>query len=138
MKPLIANIGGAFLYSDDPQTLADWYKDTLGIQYEKTDKYNAWYCSFPYRDMAGKEAYAVWSILQAEDIERGKGKLFTINYRVHSIDEVVKHLNDKGVEVKGPEKFDEGKFAWITDPEGNDIELWEDTGMQKPTDPAAN
>ena len=31
-----------------------------------------------------------------------------------------------GVEIlKGPESHENGKFAWIMDPDGNKVELWE-------------
>jgi predicted enzyme related to lactoylglutathione lyase len=139
MKSLISNLGGAFIYADDPQTLADWYKDTLGIEYEKAEEYNSWYCSFAYQDLNGRDAYTVWSILQAEEGERGSTKVFTINYRVGNMEDVVRHLEDKGVAFDGPESYDQGKFLWIQDAEGNDIELWEDTAItQKPAKPEEN
>ncbi len=49
-----------------------------------------------------------------------------INYRVDNLDEMLAQLREGGVEiVKGPESHENGKFAWIMDPEGNKIELWE-------------
>ena len=49
-----------------------------------------------------------------------------INYRIDDMDGMVKQLQDGGVAiVKGPESHENGKFAWIMDPEGNRIELWE-------------
>jgi len=35
-------------------------------------------------------------------------------------------LKQNGVEiVKGPDSDDNGKFAWVMDPDGNKVELWE-------------
>jgi hypothetical protein len=49
-----------------------------------------------------------------------------INYRVDNLDEMIAQLRDDGVEiVGGPESHENGKFAWIMDPEGNKVELWE-------------
>nr|WP_236937629.1 VOC family protein [Flavobacterium coralii] len=48
------------------------------------------------------------------------------NFRVHNLDALLEKLKQEGVTIVGePESYDYGKFAWITDPEGNKIELWE-------------
>ena len=49
-----------------------------------------------------------------------------INYRVRDHDAMLAQLKALGVaiEPKVTEDFN-GKFAWIVDPEGNKIELWE-------------
>jgi predicted enzyme related to lactoylglutathione lyase len=47
---------------------------------------------------------------------------FMLNYRVEDLDA----LRAEGVQIDPKrEDFDYGRFAWITDPEGNKIELWE-------------
>jgi predicted enzyme related to lactoylglutathione lyase len=49
-----------------------------------------------------------------------------INYRVDNLDELLASLRAAGVEVVGgPDKAENGKFAWILDPDGNKLELWE-------------
>jgi predicted enzyme related to lactoylglutathione lyase len=49
-----------------------------------------------------------------------------INYRVDDLSELLANLRAAGVEVlKGPESIENGKFAWIADPDGNKVELWE-------------
>jgi predicted enzyme related to lactoylglutathione lyase len=49
-----------------------------------------------------------------------------INYRVDNLDEMITQLKAGGVEVlNGPESHENGKFAWILDPDGNKVELWE-------------
>jgi predicted enzyme related to lactoylglutathione lyase len=51
---------------------------------------------------------------------------FMINYRVDNLGEMLDQLRAKGVEVmQGPESHENGKFAWIMDPDGNKVELWE-------------
>ena len=51
---------------------------------------------------------------------------FMINYRVDNLDELLEQLRAGGVEViQGPESHENGKFAWIMDPDGNKVELWE-------------
>nr|NQU92050.1 hypothetical protein [Bacteroidota bacterium] len=50
-----------------------------------------------------------------------------VNYRVIDLEKTVGHLKEYGVEPTEIEVYPEGKFAWCEDPEGNHIELWEDT-----------
>ena len=51
---------------------------------------------------------------------------FMINYRVDDLDGLLEALRAEGVEIDPKrEDYDYGRFAWITDPEGNKIELWE-------------
>ncbi|HEX8151022.1 MAG TPA: VOC family protein [Pyrinomonadaceae bacterium] len=49
-----------------------------------------------------------------------------INYRVDDLGEMIAQLRAGGVEIiQGPESHENGKFAWVMDPEGNKVELWE-------------
>ncbi|MGZ4112944.1 MAG: VOC family protein, partial [Tumebacillaceae bacterium] len=51
---------------------------------------------------------------------------FMVNYRVENLLELVNVLREEGVEVLDTvEESEYGKFAWVMDPEGNRIELWE-------------
>jgi len=49
-----------------------------------------------------------------------------VNYRVEDLHALVKVLRAEGCNVL--EKIDDseyGKFAWVIDPEGNKVELWQ-------------
>jgi len=50
-----------------------------------------------------------------------------VNYLVDDLDALLKALKkEEGVEIDSHrEDYDYGRFAWIMDPEGNRIELWE-------------
>ncbi len=49
-----------------------------------------------------------------------------INFRVANLDGMIAQLRAKGIEVSlDPEIYPYGRFARLTDPEGNPIELWE-------------
>ena len=51
---------------------------------------------------------------------------FMINYRVDDLRALIVKLTAADVEIlKGPQYHENGIFAWIVDPEGNKIELWE-------------
>jgi len=49
-----------------------------------------------------------------------------INYRVDNLSNLLIELKQEGIDSVGDMVDDEyGKFAWILDPDGNKIELWE-------------
>ena len=51
---------------------------------------------------------------------------FMINYRVDDLDGLLAQLKEAGVEIVGEPTTDfNGKFAWVMDPDGNKVELWE-------------
>lgn len=53
-------------------------------------------------------------------------KDFMINFRVSDLDGLLKKLKSEGIEQVGKmAEYDFGRFAWIIDPEGTKIELWE-------------
>ncbi len=57
---------------------------------------------------------------------------FMINYRIDNMDELLAQLKQNGVDIlKGPDSEENGKFAWIMDPDGNKIELWEPAVMDE-------
>jgi predicted enzyme related to lactoylglutathione lyase len=121
-------LGGIFLYSENPKFLADWYSSNFGLTYEYAEDYKAYYISFPYlEEEGGKKRYSVFSILYNKHRPFVDGKFFTINLRVSDMEETLKRLIENKVEVRGPETHDEGIFAWANDPEGNFIEIWEDS-----------
>lgn len=42
------------------------------------------------------------------------------------MNEMIAQLKENGVELEnGPESHENGKFAWVMDPDGNKVELWE-------------
>ncbi len=57
------------------------------------------------------------------------GQEAMFNFRVDDLDALLAKLRDSGADVdeeKGIEEMEGiGRFAWITDPEGNRVELWE-------------
>lgn len=51
---------------------------------------------------------------------------FMLNFVVPNLDELLRTLEAEGVEIDPKrEDYDYGRFAWLMDPEGNRIELWE-------------
>lgn len=119
----VTGIGGIFFRAKDPKVMVQWYRRHLGIAIEDTMALFAW--------RGGKDGkvkgHTVWSIFPGDTKYFGKdGASFMINYRVKDLKGVLAALRREGVDVDPKvEDTDYGRFAWITDPEGNRIELWE-------------
>ena len=55
-----------------------------------------------------------------------------INFRVRSLDKMAAQLRANGVAVEvDPEVYPNGRFAKLSDPEGNPIQLWEPGGVDR-------
>ena len=120
----VTGIGGIFFKANDPDKLREWYRTHLGIEAEKEGG-----AMFKWSevDTPGRELYTVWSPFPADTgYFAPSGKQFMVNFQVENLDELLAQLENEGVDDDPRlENYDYGKFAWIMDPEGNRIELWE-------------
>lgn len=119
----VTGIGGVFFKTKNPQETRDWYDKHLGL---KTNEYGS---LFEFRNGAhpDEKGYLQWSPMSEDTkhYEPSKSE-FMINYRVENMVELLKVLKSEGVKQIGEmEEFEYGKFAWIMDPDGHKIELWE-------------
>ena len=125
----VTGIGGIFFKSKDPDELRKWYRTHLGIESEKESA-----AIFKWRklDDPKSERYTVWSPFPDDtDYFAPSAKPFMMNFQVDNLEELLAQLKREGVEVDPRvETYDYGKFAWIMDPEGNRIELWEPSGAK--------
>lgn len=120
----VTGIGGVFFKSKgDDKALAKWYQEHLGMPAED---WGGAILKWP-DDTANDGGLTVWGLAGHDSKWFSPSESsFMINYRVDNLDEMFAQLRAGGVEVvKGPESAENGKFAWIMDPEGNKIELWE-------------
>ncbi len=120
----ITGIGGVFFKGkSDHKELAAWYNKHLGMPMES---WGGTILRWP-DDTAEDGGLTVWTTA-AHDTKwfSPSESSFMINYRVDNMDEMIDQLKTGGVEItQGPESHENGKFAWIMDPDGNKIELWE-------------
>lgn len=120
----VTGIGGIFFQAKDPKSLCTWYKQHLGIDVQEWGG-----AAFSWSDDSGAPVggTTVWSIgPDTSDHFAPSKSPFMINYRVADLHALVKVLREEGCHVL--DKIDEseyGKFAWVVDPEGNKVELWE-------------
>ncbi|MBT3784745.1 VOC family protein [bacterium] len=119
----VTGIGGVFFKAKDPQKLNRWYEENLGIKLE------SWGGSILQwtEDSAPDKGITVWNLAKSDsDWFAPSNSSFMINYRVDDLDELIKQLKKSNVEIfQGPEQHENGKFAWVIDPEGNKVELWQ-------------
>jgi hypothetical protein len=129
---LIDGIGGVFLFSNNPKRLADWYRQNLGIICNESPDCSSIYKSFSHRDLrdASVERTTTWAILPCENDINGKPRTGQINYRVKSMAAILSHLKSKDVAIDKTEDHEYGKFAWLSDPDGNKVELFEEPSEQ--------
>ena len=120
----ITGIGGVFLKcKGDSAALAAWYQKHLGMQLED---FGGAILKWP-DDKAEDLGLTVWTLADKDSQWFSPSdSSFMINYRVDNLDEMLAQLHAAGVAViGGPESHENGKFAWIMDPDGNKVELWE-------------
>jgi predicted enzyme related to lactoylglutathione lyase len=120
----VTGIGGVFFKSrTDRAALAAWYRDHLGVHLEEFGG-----AIFKWSDDKAEDGgTTVWHVAE-RDTEwfSPSESAFMINYRVDDLLELIADLKKAGIDLlKGPESDENGKFAWIMDPDGNKVELWE-------------
>lgn len=121
----VSGIGGIFIKAKDPKALGQWYSDHLGVP--RPDGPIPPLFLWREREDAKLVGTTVWGLFRADTkyFEPSQSS-FMINYRVRNLDRMLAQLNARGVAVE-PKIADDfnGRFAWLMDPEGNKIELWE-------------
>jgi catechol 2,3-dioxygenase-like lactoylglutathione lyase family enzyme len=117
----ITGIGGVFVVSKDPRTLAAWYRDVLGISLER------WGGAIFRTDAAGRPPVVTWNAFpQGESYLAPSERDFMLDFAVDDLDAFLARLKAKGVAIlKVEDGGATGKFAWILDPDGTKIELWQ-------------
>lgn len=118
----VTGIGGVFFQANNAAEMAAWYREHLGI-----DSHHG-YINFKWREYGdpSQEGQTVWYVFPADQAQKqSAGKPFMVNYRVANLDRMLEQLQQKGIAIEKVEDYDYGRFAWIMDPEGNRIELWE-------------
>lgn len=128
MPATIASVG-VFLASKDPARLVAWYR-ALGVPLGEE--------GYGFIGGAAPGEGSVFSVMPAAvDLPRAPPepiteepygqRAITLNFRVSDLAEVVAGLRARGDVVAGPKDAGYGVFAWVKDPDGNVVELWQAT-----------
>ena len=117
MAEMTLGLGGVFFRAEDPEALAAWYAEHLGIT-----------ANGPWPQAEG---HAVLGLFPRASDYWPEDRAFMFNIRVADLDATMERLRNEGVAVLREDGWDMegiGRFARIHDPEGNPIELWEPAG----------
>ncbi len=122
----VLSVGGIFFDSDDPAALAAWYTEHFGFVFNEWEKGKTYGFEFPFRLEDGRSSSTVFSLNKPKEALGAARRTATLNLRVEDLDALVARLRDGGLAVKGPEDYEGlGRFAWVNDPEGNRLELYQ-------------
>jgi predicted enzyme related to lactoylglutathione lyase len=123
----VDGIGGVFIYANDAKALSNWYAHHFGLKLETYEDGKVYGTEFKYRRLGDSSQVdsTVFSISQSKTTLPVERREAVINYRVRDLQAFLEQLKAEGIEIEKTEDFDYGKFAWIKDPEGNRIELYQ-------------
>ncbi|MEM6760651.1 MAG: VOC family protein [Pseudomonadota bacterium] len=113
----VTGIGGFFFRAEAPEVLAQWYRDTLGINLvpQAADQQ-------PWQTVGGPMVFAPFA---SDTTYFSAEKQFMLNFKVEDLDAMMAQLQAAGIEVKESDPMPGiGRFAHLHDPEGTPIELW--------------
>lgn len=124
-SPRVTGLGGVFYVAADPEATRAWYRDILGVD-------GTYGPQFAWADDPKQNPYSLISHFKDDGyIKPGQGG-FMINLRVYDLDGFVKALKAKGIKILDTADEGYGKFAWLLDPNGVKIELWEQVADELP------
>lgn len=112
----VLGIGGYFMRAAEPAALSAWYRDCLGLD---ADENGMW------RQETGPTVIATFE--SETDYFGSRTQQTMLDFRVRNLDAMLAQLRVKGADVAKVTQVMEGvgRFGWVTDPEGNRVELWQ-------------
>ena len=123
----VDGIGGVFIYANDAKALSNWYAHHFGLKLETYEDGKVYGTEFKYRRLGDSSQVdsTVFSISQSKTTLPAERHEAVINYRVRDLPTFLEQLKAEGIEIEKTEDVDYGRFAWVKDPEGNRIELYQ-------------
>ncbi len=121
----VIGFGGLFMVSADPGATVSWYERVLGMTPNDFGGFD-----FLHSDSARAFPQAARTIFATFDEKseyfRPSSLPFMINLIVDDLGAVLARAEAEGAEQLQPrEHTDYGDFAWLLDPDGRKVELWE-------------
>jgi catechol 2,3-dioxygenase-like lactoylglutathione lyase family enzyme len=117
----VTGLGGIFYKVADPAATQAWYQEMLGVGGE-------WGAMFPFKADSADGFSLLSPFKAATDYFAPSEAPFMINLRVDDLDGMIADLAVKGVSIHGRQDEDYGRFAWILDPDGIKVELYQQIG----------
>jgi len=123
--PRVTGLGGVFYTVRDTDATRKWYREILGID-------GPYGPQFAWESEPMTHPYSLISHFEDDNYIKPGKHGFMINLRVHDLDGFIKRLRKAKVKVLDTADEGYGKFAWILDPDGIKIELWEQVTDELP------
>jgi catechol 2,3-dioxygenase-like lactoylglutathione lyase family enzyme len=118
----VEGIGGFFFKAFDAAGLSGWYAEHLGVG-APPEAYDA----EVWTPSGGPTVFAPFGVEHWESPYLGPSG-WGINFRVADLDGFVEQLRAAGIDVEvDSETYPNGRFASLHDPEGNAIQLWQES-----------
>jgi glyoxylase I family protein len=115
----VTGIGGLFFRARDPKLLSQWYEQHLGVA-PVPESYDI----APWNQEAGPTVFAAFPI--DTDYLGSPAQSWMVNFRIRNLAAMVTQLRAAGIQVEVDDTvYPNGKFARLTDAEGNPIQLWQ-------------
>jgi catechol 2,3-dioxygenase-like lactoylglutathione lyase family enzyme len=118
----VKGLGGLFFKTPDSERLREWYAAHLGLETE------SWGTTFHWREVDNPERrnFTVFGLFKADTNYFEPSSLdYMINFIVDDLESFRQQLLGGGVEVSDIIEDENGRFAWVLDPDGRRIELWQ-------------
>jgi predicted enzyme related to lactoylglutathione lyase len=120
----VTGFGGLFFKAEDAEALYVWYEKHLGLVRGQEGAVTFQWRGNDNQQLGGMTVWAIFP--KTTEYFKPSQAPFMMNFRVANLDALLQALKEEGVEIDPHrEDYDYGRFAWIMDPEGNRIELWE-------------
>ena len=115
----VVGLGGVFFKVADQAALADWYRRVLGFDIQEGWTGAMW--------PSPERGQTIWSAFEADsDYFAPSTQPFMINFVVEDLDGLLVQARAAGAEPLARDDSDpHGRFAWLLDPAGVKVELWE-------------
>lgn len=128
----VLGVGGVFVKSANPEVSKTWYRDVLGMTVND-------YGGFDFRHAESAQAFGdgartIFARFEAgSDYFEPSAQPVMINLIVSDMDKTLARIEAAGETLVGdPQDFDYGRFAWLMDPDGVKIELWQPAAKANP------
>ena len=113
----VLGVGGVFYRAPDAAAMREWYTRVLGFELESWGG-----VMFPPLTMG----VTVWSPFKADSTYFAPSEReMMINFVVDDLDGMLARAAAEGVPSLGGMDEDNGRFAWVMDPWGWKVELWQ-------------
>ncbi|MEM1133509.1 MAG: VOC family protein [Pseudomonadota bacterium] len=114
----ITGLGGVFYVAKDPEATRAWYREKLGLDGEYGPM-------LKWSEESGDKPYSLISHFSDGEYLKPSNEHFMINLRVDDLKGFIEVLKSRNVDVLDHVDEGYGEFAWIMDPNGVKIELWQ-------------